>query len=185
MIASQGGGYADSVDVVYLFYSVPHTELVNVAKTCIAENSVRAFERVAAISVYNFTTLLECYRCSTFVTYEEKAYIQRNGIVIGSCVAPVLCDMFLAFSDRALAQVLDNANVHRVFRYVDDFLAVLKHKPSMTAAILVNKILKEFRQHAKRLSFTHKLPIDNHTQFLDMSLTLSEKHVLGLLSPIM
>lgn len=74
-------------------------------------------------------TLLEFYLCSALVSYDGRVYIQRKGICIGSCVAPVLCNIFLSAIDRDLACVFDDAKVQKVFRYVDDFLVILKPIP--------------------------------------------------------
>lgn len=125
----ESGGSACSLDVEDLFYSVPHAELFPIGRACIEQNGVLAFERGAGISVDNFMTLLEFYLCSALVSYDGRVYIQRKGICIGSCVAPVLCNIFLSAIDRDLACVFDDAKVQKVFRYVDDFLVILKPIP--------------------------------------------------------
>lgn len=49
---------------------------------------------------------------------------QRNGICIGSCVAPVLSDIFLAQRNRHLSRRCGRSKIVAVFRYVDDYLVV-------------------------------------------------------------
>ncbi|CAN7949006.1 unnamed protein product, partial [Ixodes pacificus] len=46
--------------------------------------------------------LLHMHLRSTFATWEGNIYLQRQGVCIGSCVAPVLSDLFLASLDRTI-----------------------------------------------------------------------------------
>lgn len=123
-------GYAFSVDVEDLFYSVPHGVLFEAVRECIDENGAIGFQNSAGVSVDNFISLLEFYLKSTFISFGNGLFLQRRGICIGSCVAPVLCNIFLAAVDRALHKELDDKLVLKAFRYVDDFLVVLNKQYS-------------------------------------------------------
>lgn len=48
--------------------------------------------------------------------------MQRKGVCIGSCIAPVLSDISLASYDCNLARKLSETNTVKVTRYVDHFL---------------------------------------------------------------
>lgn len=92
-------GYAFSIDVEDLFYSVPHGELFVAVRNCIETNGVIGFQNTAGVSVDSFMSLLEFYLKSTFISFNDDFYIQRKGICIGSCVALVLCDISIFSRD--------------------------------------------------------------------------------------
>lgn len=143
-------GYLFSVDVEDLFYSVPHSDLFKSVRECIESNGVITFQNSAGLSVDNFLSLLEFYLRSTFVSFDTEMYLQKKGICIGSCVAPALCNIFLSSIDRALASSLDNDLVLRIFRYVDDYLVILKRtNTALTLPSKVESILSVFRQQGK------------------------------------
>lgn len=74
------------------------------------------FQNSTGMSVTNFmVTMLQFYLNSTFILYEGKHYLQRNGICIGSCVAPILCNIFLSRLDRTFNDALD----HNFFTFLD------------------------------------------------------------------
>ncbi|CAN7939269.1 unnamed protein product, partial [Ixodes hexagonus] len=176
-------GYAFSVDIEDWFYSVPHCELFRAVRECIDGNGAVSFQNTAGVSVEDFLNLLEAYLNSTFISFDNQLYLQKKGICIGSCVALILCNIFLAAIDRTLEQALNNFNVCRVFRYVDDFLIVFRKQTSLTYTDGVNEVLLVFRRHGKGLSFTHELPNQGSLQFLDLNLLFLEEHVCWMYSP--
>lgn len=104
---NDGIKYGFSVDVEDLFYSIPQDKLLVFLRECIEYNDVVDFQNSAGLSVDSFLTLLEFYLSVTFILYNEQPYLQRRGVCIGSCVAPILCDIFLSFVDRSLEQVFN------------------------------------------------------------------------------
>lgn len=100
--------------------------------------------------------------------------MQKNGICIGSCVAPVLCNLFLAGIDKSLAGAFDGNRILKTFRYVDDFLIVLRKHSSLTYPQIVEEVLADFKNHAECLGFTCELPKGNSLQFLDIDITLTK-----------
>lgn len=86
--------FAFSVDVEDLFCSVPHNKLLESVQKCIEDNGDVFFMNDVSVSVDNFLVLLEFYLNVTFITFQDKPYLQRQGICIRSGVAPVLCDIF-------------------------------------------------------------------------------------------
>lgn len=78
------------------------------------------------LGVGSFLELLALYLISRFTTWEEGIFIQKTGVCIGSCVAPVLSDIFLAALDRNLASKLETLRVVNLFRFVEDYLVRLQ-----------------------------------------------------------
>lgn len=118
--------------------------------------------------------------CSTFVTFSGETYIQKKGICIGSCVAPILCDIFLSKCDRGIFQGLTSYPVARIFRYVDDYLVLMTKIPDANDINIIKNI---FLGQAQGLNFTHETPTNNNLQFLDTRLTFQNDHVCWMYSP--
>ncbi|KAH9378446.1 hypothetical protein HPB48_018156 [Haemaphysalis longicornis] len=72
------------------------------------------FQNAAGVSVSGFLELLSFCLRSTFIQYDGKPWLQREGICIGSRIAPILGDLFLSKLDNIVAGCLDNMTVVRV-----------------------------------------------------------------------
>lgn len=57
--------------------------------------------------------------------WNSNIYIQRDGICTGSCLAPILSDMFLSSRDRILKERFEGSGMGGIFRFVD-YLAFLE-----------------------------------------------------------
>ena len=173
---NQAIGPAFSVDVEDLFYSIPHSDLFRAVRMCVDENGSIPFQNAVGISVEHFLTLLETYLNSTFISFDEQLFLQKRGICIGSCIAPLLCNIFLGYIDKALEEAFrSNAclNILTVFRYMDDFLIVFNEQGTLTTC---DAILDMFKRLGKGLSFTHELPLENTLRFLDLSISFDNGH---------
>lgn len=119
-----GGCGAFSIDVQDLYYSIPHAELMKSVKMCICDdNDEVKFRNHSGTSVENFLEILSLYLKSTFIGWEGAMYVQNSGVCIGSKVAPILSDIFLARVDRNIHSGLLGM-VKKVFRFVDDYLVI-------------------------------------------------------------
>nr|XP_037287876.1 uncharacterized protein LOC119180841 [Rhipicephalus microplus] len=176
-------GFLFSIDVEDLFYSVPHTELFNSVRECIECNGTVAFQNSVGISVDKFMSLLEFYLRATVVSFDSGLFVQKKGICIGSCVAPVLCNIFLSSIDRDLESTFDKGTVLQIFRYVDDFLVVLAADFNLTYDNTVQSVLCYFKNLGKGLSFTHEVPLNNSLQFLDINIRCCDGNVCWMYSP--
>lgn len=59
-------------------------------------NGEVGFQNASGACGDRFLELLKFYLESTFILYEGRYYVRRDGIFIGSCVAHVLYDIFWA-----------------------------------------------------------------------------------------
>ena len=196
-----------------MFYSVPHDKLLAYVRKCIEDNGDVSFINNAGVSVDNFLALLQFYLNVTFITFDDKPYLQRQGICIGSYVAPVLCDIFLADVDRTLDNILTGGKVLKIFRYVDDFLVLLvKRVPSThpnhsldcqqggftstRASVNISNdtncevelsgcdaVFSIFKEHGRGLRFTAEVPTENCLQFLDLKLQWNFEHFCWFYHP--
>ena len=150
---------------------------------CIEKNGVLAFQNRCGITVDNFLGLLEFYLGATVVSFEDQFLLQKRGICIGSCVAPVLSEIFLAEVDEGLDRAMQGVNVLRTFRYVDDFLIILGKEQGVSLQQRVSVVLDAFINGGKGLTFTFETPVDNGLQFLDIFLNVCDKHVCWMYRP--
>ncbi|KAM7283947.1 uncharacterized protein ISCGN_001052, partial [Ixodes scapularis] len=174
-------GTAFSIDVENLFYSLPHAQLLESVKTCIEANGELSFRGSCGISTESFLELLYFYLTSMIVGWRDGCYVQKSGVCIGSCVAPVLSDIYLGAVDCAIERELGSRGVNKVARYVDDFLVVLQDNTDVHTQ--VTNILATFTEYGGGLRFTYEVPQENVLQFLDLSLHLGDTHVCWTYSP--
>lgn len=175
--------YGFSLDVEDLFYSIPHTQLFSAVRESIEENGSITFQNQCGIHVDSFLELLKFYLSATAVSFNDTSYIQKKGICIGSCVAPVLCDIFLAKCDRDIANTIAGAHVTRIFRYVDDYLVLLRERPVDNEIQTLCHIRSSFLEQAEGLKFTYESPENDTLQFLDIRLTFMDDHTCWVYSP--
>ncbi|XP_075732681.1 uncharacterized protein LOC142775216 [Rhipicephalus microplus] len=154
-----------------------------VSRSAIEEFGEISFQNKHGIFVNNFLELLKFYLESTAIGHQEGTYVQKAGICIGSAVAPVLSDIFLAAFDQRLKDDLSHLDVARTFRYVDDYLIVLGKVPCERVQGVVKGVLEVFNRHSSGLKFTHEMPVDNEIQFLDLRLKFAKEHICFKYNP--
>uniref|UniRef100_L7LY07 Putative tick transposon n=1 Tax=Rhipicephalus pulchellus TaxID=72859 RepID=L7LY07_RHIPC len=174
---------AFSIDVEELFYSIPHDGLFDAVRHAIDEFGEVKFQNKFCIFTNSFLELLKFYLESTVISYQDGFYVQKAGICIGSAVAPVLSDIFLAAFDQRLKDEMSSLGVVRTFRYVDDYLIVLGDIPGELRNGTVKGVLETFARLSGGLKFTHEMPVENEIQFLDLRLKFSEEHVCYRYNP--
>lgn len=76
-------GYAFSVDVQDLFYSVPQKEMFIAVSNGIEDNGVVAFQNLTGMALESFMSLLEFFLGATLVSFDNALYVQRRGVCIG------------------------------------------------------------------------------------------------------
>lgn len=84
----------------------------------------------------------------------------------------------MASVNRDLSNLPNSDKVFKIFRYVDDFLVLLKKQDKATYPNTVTEILDLFNQDGKGLTFTHELPLYSGLQFLDLNFL--DDHVCSL-----
>lgn len=163
-----------SVDVQDLFYSIPHPPLLAAVQSCIESNGELAFRNATGISIEDFLELLIYYLKSTYIGWKDDLYLQKSGVCIGSCVAPVLSDIFLSGVDRSIHDSFNTLPVRNVFRYVDDFFIVYGKRVEGHG---VHQVVETFVKCGSGLKFTFEEPKDGTLQFLDLSLSAQANHL--------
>ena len=112
-----------SMDIKDLYYSLESNRLMKRVKQALELNLVK-FQSGSGISVDSFLTVLDFYLRSTIVEYGGKMYVQKEGVCIGSSVAPILAEIYLNSLDSAVVNGLKGiqSESYVVKRYVDDIV---------------------------------------------------------------
>lgn len=150
---------------------IPHNELFVALRELIDTCGAVAFQNGRGLSTETFLELLNMYLSSAVVKYGDFLFVQKKGISIASCLAPVLCHAFLAKFDGMLQEAFDDTRVIRIFRYVDDFLIILNLSTNDVLLRVADNIMTVFKNCSKQLNFTRAIPPDNSIRFPDLRLT--------------
>lgn len=173
---------AFSVDVRDLYYSLPKNLLCEEVSECIDRHGAVKFQNSCGVNVSHFLELLRFYLQSTFISHDNRLMVQKEGICIGSCLAPVLSDLLMARFDRSLMDNLDQTLTLKVFRYVDDYLIIFnldKRHPRKLSEL----IFDVFKTQLQPLNLTNELPVDCKIRFLDMHFSFTPNHVCWSYEP--
>lgn len=179
---SHQGHLAFSIDIKDLYYSIPHDDLMTSVSECLDRHGATKFQNESGIHCSQFLELISMYLKSTFAEWNGDIYLQKNGICIGSCIAPILSDLYLAVRDKKLKERLDYQKVVRVFRYVDDFLVLLCYDEEGFDNAMCSTI-EVFTECLRPLVITHEVPKNNFIRFLDLGLYCSADHVCWSYEP--
>ncbi|CAN7949904.1 unnamed protein product, partial [Ixodes hexagonus] len=84
---------------------------------------------------------------------------------------------------RAIANTISSTHVSHIFRYVDDYLVLLKERPIDNEKLLLNNIRSCFLEQAECLKFTDESPENSTLQFLDLKLSFLDDHTCWMYFP--
>lgn len=173
---------AFSVDVKDLYYSLPQGPICEAVSDSIEKHGVVRFQNSCGTNVSAFLELLKFYLRSTFIEYAGDLYIQKEGVCIGSCLAPVLSDLLLASMDRQFQSILPQLGVIKTFRFVDDYLVMFE-----VDAKKINEAAQEvfatFKSHMEAFQLTMELPSNGQLRFLDLAMTFNNEHTCWEYAP--
>ena len=116
-----------SFDIKSLYTNVPLDEVIDdIAATVYSDTAVSPYFRESKITKTVFKNILRTCSRSIFV-YNKKLYMQKDGVAMGSPLAPLLADWFVTRIENKIlsdSKVLCRPTFYR--RYVDDIFAVFK-----------------------------------------------------------
>ncbi|XP_040071196.1 uncharacterized protein LOC115320437 [Ixodes scapularis] len=158
-----------SMDIKDLYYSLEKTRLMQRVREALELNLVK-FQAGSGISVESFLTILEVYLKSTVIEYEGRKYVQKDGVCIGSSVAPILAEVYLNSLDRVVHNRLKEKSpgMALVRRYVDDIIICTVTND------LTGSLEREIRSAAPELKFTTEKPERGVLEFLDLRIHVNQ-----------
>lgn len=117
---------------------------VFVLQECIEGEGEVKLSNEVGISADSFLEQLSFYLEAALINFDWDPYQEKDGVTIGSCIAPILSDLFLARCDRRINDLLKYEKDLKIFRYVDDFVVFYKvgddEADSKTAASISRSI---------------------------------------------
>ncbi|XP_064456861.1 uncharacterized protein LOC135367487 [Ornithodoros turicata] len=165
-----------------LYYSLPQDELIEVVSEGIDRYGTVQFQNEVGVDVSTFLAVLRLYLQSTTVEFLGGVYLQRAGVCIGSCVAPVLSNLLLARYDRRLERALRDMGVRRVFRFVDDYLIIFDTE-NVAVDERTEHITRIFQRTLSPFTLTRELPVEHRLRFLDLELAIEPDHLCWIYAP--
>ena len=115
----------------------------------------------------DLTKLLEAATSETHFLFDNKMYVQHNGVAMGAPLAPVVADIFMAHMETSLMDQLMESGVCEWHRYVDDTFVLIE--PTTNVVDVLN-ILNNFHPSIK---FTYEVEANRSLPFLDVRVTRS------------
>lgn len=118
----------------YVVFSYREKSLLFPLTRYLSEGGPRTFYEVSVVDFQNkicyssrkFLNLLPAYLQALIVHLEGSRYIQKDGICMGTVIAPILSNLYLGKCDKKVENKLLRTKAKRVLRNmnVDDHLAI-------------------------------------------------------------
>ena len=115
----------------------------------------------------DFSNLLHAATSETHFTFNNKMYVQHNGVAMGAPLAPVMADIFMAHLETTLMDELKSVGVCEWHRYVDDTFVLVD------PGTKVDDILSILNNFHPSIKFTHENEANGSLPFLDVRVTRS------------
>ena len=148
-----------SFDVTSLYTNIPLHETIDIISNL-------AFENNNIFHGYTkdlFKKLLEITLLDSCFIFNNKLYSQIDGLAMGSPVAPVLANIFLAYHEQRWLQSCPQEFKPLLYRrYVDDTFLIFNDKS------LIDQFLQYLNNKHSNIKFTRDLEQNNKLPFLDI-----------------
>ncbi|CAF1610357.1 unnamed protein product, partial [Rotaria magnacalcarata] len=107
----------------------------------------------------------------THFSFNDKIYVQHDGVAMGAPLAPIIADISMAYLETTLMDELISLGVCEWHRYVDDTFVFINPNAN------VNDILSVLNGFHPSMKFTHKVEKDNELEFLEVKvIRIPERH---------
>ena len=152
-----------SIDVESLYTNVPLVESINI---CVNRAFGGNSGNFAGFTVKLFRETLELALRSSFFLFDNKLYLQRDGLGMGLPLAPTIANLFLSHHEEMwLNECPPEFKPQFYRRYIDDCFVIFKCKTHLP------KFLKYINGKHANLKFTSESELNNCLPFLDCQVT--------------
>ena len=114
--------------------------------------------------------ILDCCTKTPF-SFDGQIYVEKDGVCMGSSLAPVLANIILTEFEHVIVSDLINDGVIKFYKpYVDDTLVLIK--PSD-----ISSVLAKFNSFERNLNFTVDTFPDGLIHFLDIKVSVDDTDI--------
>lgn len=152
-----------SFDITSLYTNVPVKETINIILNLAFDNNTN--NKYCNFSKDQFSKLLNLTLLDSYFLFNEKLYLQVDGLAMGSCIAPTLANLFLCYHEKKWLDecpILFKPVIYK--RYVDDTFLVFKDKDH------INLFLNYLNEKHNNIKFTCEHEVDKQLSFLDINI---------------
>ena len=168
ILAQDSDLFMASLDVESLFTNVPVQETIQIILDKIFTRPDTIFHN---FNITDFRKLLELAVLDTAFIFNGKAYIQTDGMAMGSPLGPTFANIFMCSLEE---RMLDDCPLayHPLFysRYVDDTFLLFRDRYQ------ADNFLKYANDLHSNIKFTIEYEIDNRLPFLDIIVIRADDH---------
>ena len=145
-----------SLDFESLYTSIPLLDLYSTIRNCTTSNLLNYRFKESTISILKFIF------SHNYFEFAEKYYLQTDGIAMGTNVAPILANLYLAIKFDSIFQNLDRTKYFR--RFIDDCFFLYNG----TQEDFENNELLALREQAHPINITYEFN-NTSVNFLDLT----------------
>ena len=148
-----------SFDVESLFTNIPLQETIDI---CISE-MFHNTNMVSGLNKENFKKLLEMAVLNSYFIFNEKFYVQHEGVGMGLPLGPTFANIFMCHHEKNWLMNCPTEFRPIVYkRYVDDCFAIFNNKQE------ADKFLEFLNKQHKNIKFTIECENNKKLPFLDI-----------------
>ena len=108
-----------SLDIEDMYYSINSAKAVEAVEKAVFNQGIKHLESEWGMSWTSLREIMHTYLSSTAVQFEDKTYLQKKGVCIGSKIAPRLTDIYMASLNTRIVEELKSrgmwANISQFF----------------------------------------------------------------------
>ncbi|CAF0778504.1 unnamed protein product [Didymodactylos carnosus] len=147
-----------SFDIESLYTNIPVYEAIEAALDLIYVDGIKPND----IPYYRneMKELLKLAVCDVPFRFQAELYKQKDGVAMGSCLAPILADVFMIKLEQKLNKLLFN-KPQLYLRYVDDVFCIFSKTENYEAFL---NIINQWHQNIR---FTLEVENNGHFPYLD------------------
>lgn len=154
-----------SFDIKSFFTNVPKKGALDALRNWLSKQNINPLEQAA---LWNLTKV--CLDQSYF-QFRGEFYRQKDGLAMGLCLSPFLCNLFMITVEEKLKQ---NPLFPRFYhRYVDDIVAIVED-------CKVDETLNLMNSACPDIQFTCESDKNNQLPFLDLIIQHSNDGTIGV-----
>jgi hypothetical protein len=127
-----------------MYTNIPKNELLDIINSACNNNYIEGNLK------HDILKLHKIIMNQNYFNFEDKPYLQHEGLAMGAPTSPILSELYLQFLENSkIYTLLLDLNISGYFRYVDDILIIYKE---ITTSI--EDLLNSLNELTPNLKFT-------------------------------